>query len=596
MIHRVLIAGLAILFVGSCGGGGGGDSSSSTSPVGSGASGGSTSSTSQSSSSSSGNDASSSAPSLPTSMEQDYLNYEAQLLDVKAHYGSKPHALNTSALWYKSLSYPSSAVVSKDAKVFMADEPMEHGVGYGTYFNVDASKTLVFYTFWAPQKPASGGVYVLEMLDGVAQTLSATKIPGGTRVHVLNNTDGAKTIVLPGVDEGELVNGEPGDAPSYIYDLANNSWSDANILSGAHGSIVFDFENDGDDDVFLQSWGGEYDYSAMVFKNDAGSLSPLQIPHQSDVAGIMSLAPFYDESDRLGIVFTDAVNVGEQWGIPNERSVIAYFPSDLSAPAEQVDELPIPYFERADYEGIPQVIADWDGNIGLSHDVSAKVIDLDYDGDLDIVIGSMIWSDEYPYGVIQLLMNNEGVFTDETDDRLFNWVLAGNTAHQLDFVDINDDGFIDILVSDHGNSFNKIPALTDNGLGGGSRVLINDGTGHFVVVAHHLIHQNKTFGATFVPSISAYDDKLRFTRMDSLPSGGSSRSITVEEVEFSYSYSTGPNGRDPAAWGEPDFNEFFYLLHNPTARDAISAGTYQTGLEHYIEEGKEAGLKSHANQ
>ena len=39
--------------------------------------------------------------------------------------------------------------------------------------------------------------------------------------------------------------------------LANNSWSDANILAGAHGSIVFDFENDGDDDVFLQSWGGE---------------------------------------------------------------------------------------------------------------------------------------------------------------------------------------------------------------------------------------------------------------------------------------------------------------------------------------------------
>ena len=63
--------------------------------------------------------------------------------------------------------------------------------------------------------------------------MSTTKIPGGTRVHVLNNTDGAKTIVLPGVDEGELVNGEPGDAPSYIYDLTNNSWSDANILSGA---------------------------------------------------------------------------------------------------------------------------------------------------------------------------------------------------------------------------------------------------------------------------------------------------------------------------------------------------------------------------
>ncbi len=350
-----MIQGLTLLLLGSCGGGGGGDSSPSVSPFGSGASGGSTSSNLQSSLSASGNDANSGVPSLPESMEQDYLTYESQLLDVKAHYGSKPHALNTSALWYKSLSYPSSAVVSKDAKTFMADEPMEHGVGYGTYFNVDESKTLVFYTFWAPQKPASGGVYVLEMLDGVVQTLTATKIPGGTRVHVLNNSDGTKTIVLPGVDEGELVIGEPGDAPSYLYDIANNSWTDANILSGAHGSVVFDFQRDGDDDVFLQSWGGEFNDRAMVFKNDAGSLSPLEIPHH-DVPGIMSLAPFYDDSDRLGIVFTDAVNVGEQWSIPNERSVIAYFPADLSAPAEQVDELPIPYFERADYEGIPQVI------------------------------------------------------------------------------------------------------------------------------------------------------------------------------------------------------------------------------------------------
>ena len=77
----------------------------------------------------------------------------------------------------------------------------------------------------------------------------------------------------------------------------------------------------------------------------------------------------------------------EKMGYSNERSVIAYF-SDLSASAEQVDELPIPYFERQ-IMGDPQVIADWDGNIGLLMTCS-KVIDLDYDGDLDIVIGSMI--------------------------------------------------------------------------------------------------------------------------------------------------------------------------------------------------------------
>ena len=535
-------------------------------------------------------------PALPTSMASDFLAYERQLFDIEQVYGDRPVTINSGALWYKSLSYPSSAVTVKDAEIFSVADAMEHGVGYGTFYNVDASRTLIFYTFWAPQKPASGGVYVLEMLDGIPTSLTATKIPGGTRVHVLNNQDNSVSIILPGVDEGELVIGEPGDAPSYSYSLADGTWADINIASGAHGSITFDYENDGDDDLFLQSWGGEFDYSAMIIKNEGGAFTPIKIPHQSDVAGLMSLAPFYDDIGRIGLVLTDAVSVAEKWAIPNERTVIAYFSADFATPAEEVVELPIPYFERTEFAGITQNIPDWEGTVGLSHDVSAKVIDLDYDGDLDIVVGSMVWSDEYPYGVIQLLINSDGEFVDQTDERLFNWTLAGNTAHQMDFLDINADGFVDILVSDHGNAFNKIPALQNSSVGGGSRVLVNDGTGHFVVIAHHLIHENKAFGATFVPSISRYDGKLRFTRMDSLPFGPPSRTISVEEIEFAYVYSTGPNGIDPADYGEPHFNEFFYLLKNKEAQDALNAGTYQTGLEHYLEEGKAMGLKTHARE
>ena len=535
-------------------------------------------------------------PSVPSSMNDDYLAYERQLLDIKEAYGNRPVALNSSALWYKSLSYPSSALITKESRIFSVDSPMEHGVGYGTYYNIDSSRTLIFYTFWAPYKPASGGVYVLEMLEGAVASLNATKIPGGTRVHVLRNSDDTVSIILPGVDEGELIIGEPGDAPSFIYNLVEKNWEDLNISVGAHGSISFDFEKDGDDDLFLQSWGGEFDSSALVMRNDNGKFRPLKIQHQEDVAGLMALAPFYDETGRIGLVFTDAVSVASKWSIPDEKTVIAYFEPDFSSVAEEVVALPKPYFEREEFAGISQIISDWEGTIGRSHDVSAKVIDIDYDGDLDIVVGSMIWSNEYPYGVIQFLMNTNGEFNDETDDRLFNWTLAGNSAHQLDFIDINKDGFVDILVSDHGNAFNKIDSLKDHSIGGGSRVLINDGTGHFIVVAHHLIHENKDFGATFVPSISNYDGKLRFTRMDSLPFGAPSRSISVEEVEFSYGYSTGPNGSDPSAWGEPNFNEFFYLLKNESVQEALKSGTYQTGLEHYLKEGKEMGLKSHANE
>ena len=84
--------------------------------------------------------------------------------------------------------------------------------------------------------------------------------------------------------------------------------------------------------------------------------------------------------------------------------------------------------------------------------------------------------------------------------------------------------------------------------------------------------------------------------MDSLPFGPPSRTISVEEIEFAYVYSTGPNGIDPADYGEPHFNEFFYLVKNTVAQDALNAGTYQTGLEHYLEEGKAMGLKTHARE
>ena len=84
--------------------------------------------------------------------------------------------------------------------------------------------------------------------------------------------------------------------------------------------------------------------------------------------------------------------------------------------------------------------------------------------------------------------------------------------------------------------------------------------------------------------------------MDSLPFGPPSRTISVEEIEFAYVYSTGPNGIDPADYGEPHFNEFFYLLKNEVVQDALNAGTYQTGLEHYLEEGKAMGLKAHARE
>ena len=43
-------------------------------------------------------------PALPASIASDYLAYERQLSDIEQVYGDRPVALNSGALWYKSLS------------------------------------------------------------------------------------------------------------------------------------------------------------------------------------------------------------------------------------------------------------------------------------------------------------------------------------------------------------------------------------------------------------------------------------------------------------------------------------------------------------
>ena len=58
---------------------------------------------------------------------------------------------------------------------------------------------------------------------------------------------------------------------------------------------------------------------------------------------------------------------------------------------------------------------------------------------------------------------------------------------------------------------------------------------------------------------------------------------------------TGPNySTDTAEQGAPGFNETYYLDKNTSAQEALTAGTYATGLEHYLAEGKDAELKTFA--
>ena len=583
LIRRVdLQVTILILFV-SCGGGGGSSNSVSQNP---------SSNESQSSASSQ-----SIIPSLPISMSSDYSSFNQRVDDIKNVYGELPLGINLDPIWYKSLSYPSSEIITPNATSYDLEEPMYNGVGYGNFLNISSEKTLIFQSFWKHDRPSSGGLYVLEINQGRLGKLHSKNTEGSVHVNILKNGDGSISVISPGHDEGKLWDGDdfggyaaPPDAPSFKFNLENNTWEDIGITTAAHGSAVFDYQNDGDDDLALSHAAELCNKSAVIIINENGNFSHKCI---GTLPSTMFLAPFYDDSNRLGFVVTDAIGGGDFYDdVTDGSNILVFFDENNFERPLEVKILPDPYFEKDDYSQINTVIEDWEA--GTSHDVFAEVIDIDYDGDKDIVIGSTIWSHDRPYGVMQLLINKDGIYSDETDNRLFNWVLPSGHTHKIDFIDINGDGFKDILVSSHGNAFHRVDGLRTNGLGGASRVLINDGTGHFVVVAHELIHADKEYGTTFIPSISSYDNKLRFIRIDSRGYTNPGNRAFTEEIKFNYPFSTGPNNRDPSQWNEPEFNEFFYILNNQEVQDALSSGKYSSGLAHYIREGKELGLKINA--
>ena len=87
-----------------------------------------------------------------------------------------------------------------------------------------------------------------------------------------------------------------------------------------------------------------------------------------------------------------------------------------------------------------------------SHDIRVDSVDFNHDGLLDVVVFSTGWPVEGSWpdiSTVQLLQNNgDGLFVDVTDDLLEGYNIDSNSSYATVFADFNDDGWVDMLVSD----------------------------------------------------------------------------------------------------------------------------------------------------
>ena len=439
-------------------------------------------------------------------------------------------------------------------------------------------------------------------------------------------------MVFPGHDEGKISAGLAPYATSFVFNVSSKEFFNMNIILASHGQGIFDYDLDGDDDIITTGAGWfANDINAIPLTKNCGEIGIMQnngfndfnlitVPMPNDVSnpdtattglipnegcgGAMS-ADAYVEDGILYVVYTDfnsnPHHTNPDWIIVPEKNVmVKYDVNDLTI--LETKELPTPYVE-ANFINLEYYHDDqyWIGGNGKSHDTHSQFLDIDYDGDKDILISNQSYWYEKT-SVLQIIINNNGSYEDETADRLFNWNIRTGNLHEWSFSDVNGDGYLDITTTDGCGGAQNDLGIPRN-FGCEKKVAINDGTGHFLQIIGPMeiyqVYENNEYKTGQLGSIFALDSNknLKWTYMtgkgcnDGCYANGD---WDVFTVSLDSPLSTGPNGIDPSLVGEDGYNEFFYLLHNLSARTAVQSGDYENGLEHYIAVGKDQGLLPNA--
>ena len=342
----------------------------------------------------------------------------------------------------------------------------------------------------------------------------------------------------------------------------------------AHAMAVGDINGDGLDDIFIGHSNEEGPYE-LIQQNDGTflySLQPLYVkllnwPLTNEITGFNVL---------LDAALVDINNDGFD-------DFIAGFGSGSASSLIFINDNG--QFSEDSKIALP------DSVYGTENQYHMKTMpsDFDHDGDIDLAIH---WARAEPYyggNYIQILLNDgQGNFTDVTNlipsnslQDAYGSRLEWREPWQL--IDMNNDGHMDIAGS---RSTGTVPLM-----------YLNDGEGRFEIKEIALDSSHDSSNGT----ILGYEDFDQDNIMEIVIFRTSWTNMSAEEsinsfylLEMSATIGTGPDYVSAADSGAPGFNERYYLNENTSAEDAVTAGTYASGLKHYLAVGKDEGLKTFA--
>ena len=471
-------------------------------------------------------------------------------------------------------------------------------VYYGNFGDVtgDGKPDMVISGWTVDTGNASGRIFLLELDPENGITSVEWTDNEGTAAPWVEDFDGDGIAEIMSIGFYDF---PVAPAPTIYFDGGLENGVSIGPDIDSHESSVVDYDDDGDLDVVAIGY-NNVNGLISLFRNNGNGFDHEYLPtDQSSYFASGSSIEYADlDGDGLGefIVGDFAGDGGIAILKLNEDGTF------LDSP-EWRNVLEIrPYFESQEFDGINSIFTSNNPEASdeqitklRSHDIVLKAIDVDGDGDLDILNSTAVWNNTTPFGVIQFLINDgSGNFTDETAQRLFNYSLTASASHDLIFNDVNNDGFFDILIPENGASTvtyeNAQEKLSLGMLSEGNTILVNDGTGHFLNIMFAPFSQPGTYKATgesypnkWYPLLHN-DGTLGFVHVgkdwENYPNG---EYDLFNYAHFDQMLYTGPNFVNPAEYGAPGFNEFYVLRTNPDVQELVKAGDYGSALEWYLE-------------
>ena len=225
------------------------------------------------------------------------------------------------------------------------------------------------------------------------------------------------------------------------FNLESNFWQEIYIVGQSrHGASAISFiDLDNDQDLDL-SWGDYFQQSLYIVSNIGNQLNPIM-----DNDNIITQFPYEDPVNTAGLNLPSFIDIDND----NDSDL---FVTTLSGAYGYQLTNNFMFYENVENDYLLQTY-NYIDTVDLLSDINPKFVDIDFDGDLDLFIGTNYDPTSFPWIGRIVFYENIGMDIDnnpvwELDSNNFLNMDLGNNLFP-EFIDIDHDGDLDLFIGNY---------------------------------------------------------------------------------------------------------------------------------------------------